>query len=114
MQHNEDYVVISRRDIFMKKNCRRIVSLLLLTVSLVCILTACTTKLSGTYTNDEGLVKQSFIFKEDNKVEVSAFGIDDDTITITYSLLNLSYDWEKSFEKKRNSIFIDGTEFIKE
>ena len=106
----------------MKKNCRRIVSLLLLTVSLVCILTACTTHLSGTYTNDDGLVKQSFIFKEDNKVEVSAFGInvegeyliEDDTITITYSLLNLSYDWEKSFEKKGNSIFIDGTEFIKE
>ena len=106
----------------MKKSCRRIVSLLLLTVSLVCILTACATKLSGTYTNDEGLVKQSFTFKEDNKVEVSAFGIDvegeylieDDTITITYSLLNLSYDWEKSFEKKGNSIFIDGTEFVKE
>ena len=106
----------------MKKSCGRIVSLLLLTVSLVCILMACTTKLSGTYTNDEGLVKQSFTFKEDNKVEVSAFGIDvegeylieDDTITITYSLLNLSYDWEKSFEKKGNSIFIDGTEFIKE
>ena len=122
MQHNEDYVVISRRDIFMKKNCRRIVSLLLLTVSLVCILTACTTKLSGTYTNDDGLVKQSFIFKEDNKVEVSAFGInvegeyliEDDTITITYSFLNLSYDWKKSFEKKGNSIFIDGTEFVKE
>ena len=55
-------------------------------------------------------------------MEVSAFGInvegeyliEDDTITITYSLLNLSYDWEKSFEKKGNSIFIDGTEFIKE
>ena len=55
-------------------------------------------------------------------MEVSAFGIDvegeylieDDTITITYSFLNLSYDWKKSFEKKGNSIFIDGTEFIKE
>ena len=96
----------------MKKNCRRIVSLLLLTVSLVCILTACTTKLSGTYTNDEGLVKQSFTFKEDNKVEVSAFGIDvegeylieDDTITITYSLLNLSYDW-KNLLRKRETQF---------
>lgn len=105
----------------MKKNFRRVVSLLLLTVFLSIMLTACTTKLSGTYTNDEGLVKQSFTFKEDNKVEVSAFGIDvegeylieDDTITITYSLLNLSYDWKKSFEKKGSSIFIDGTEFIK-
>ena len=106
----------------MKKNIKRIVSLLLMAAMLMCVLTACTTKLSGTYTNDEGLVKQSFIFKEDNKVEVSAFGInvegeyliEDDTITITYSFLNLSYDWEKSFEKKGNSIFIDGTEFIKE
>lgn len=106
----------------MKKNLKRIVSLLLLTTMLVCVLTACTTKLSGTYTNDEGIIKQSFTFKEDNKVEVSAFGIDvegkylieDGKITITYSLLNLSYDWEKSFEKKGSSIFIDGTEFIKE
>ena len=106
----------------MKKNFKGIVSLLLLTTLLMCMLTACATKLNGTYTNDEGLVKQSFTFKEDNQVEVSAFGIDvegeylieDDTITITYSLLNLSYDLEKSFEKKGSSIFIDGTEFIKE
>ena len=95
---------------------------MLLTVILVCFLTACTTKLSGTYTNDEGTIKQSFTFKDDNKVVVSAFGIDvegeylieDGKITITYSLLNLSYDLEKSFEKKGNSIFIDGTEFVKE
>lgn len=106
----------------MKKNIKRIVSLLLMAAMLMCVLTACTTKLSGTYTNDEGLVKQSFTFKENNKVEVSAFGIyvegeyliEDDTITITYSLLNLSYDWEKSFEKIGSSIFIDGTEFVKE
>ena len=54
----------------MKKNLKCIVSLLLLTTMLVCVLTACTTKLSGTYTNDEGIIKQSFTFKEDNKVEV--------------------------------------------
>ena len=106
----------------MKKNLKRIVSLLLLTTILVFVLTACTTKLSGTYTNDEGLVKQSFTFKEDNKVDVSAFGIDvegeylieDGKITITYSLLNLSYDLEKNFKKKGSSIYIDGTEFVKE
>ncbi len=106
----------------MKKKMKSIALLMLLTLLLVGMLSACATKLSGTYTNDEGLIKQSFTFKEDDKVEVSAFGIDvegeylieDDTITITYSLLNLSYDWEKSFEKKGNSIFIDGTEFIKE
>lgn len=106
----------------MKKNLKGIVSLLLLTALIMCMLTACATKLNGTYTNDDGLFKQSFTFKEDNKVEVSAFGIDvegeylieDDKITITYSLMNLSYDWEKSFEKDGDSIFIDGTEFIKE
>ena len=86
------------------------------------MLTACSSNLSGTYSNDEGLVKQSFTFKEENKVEVSAFGInvegeyriEDGTITITYNFLGLRYDWEKSFEKKGNSIFIDGSEFVKE
>lgn len=89
---------------------------------MICSLTACTTKLSGTYTSEEGLVKQSFTFKEDNVVEMSAFGIDvegtykieDDKITITYKLLNLSYDWEKDFEKNGNTITIDGTDFVKE
>lgn len=100
----------------------RSIALLLLCCLLVCMLTACTTKLKGTYTNADGLIKQSFTFKDDDKVDVSAFGInvegeyliEDGTITITYSLLNLSYDLEKSFEKKGSSIFIDGTEFIKE
>ena len=106
----------------MKKNLKRIVSLLLLTTMLVCVLTACTTKLSGTYTNDEGIIKQSFTFKEDNKVVMSAFGIDaegtykieDGKITITYKLLNFSYDWEKSFEKNGDTLIIDGTAFLKE
>ena len=98
----------------------------LVVIVMMCILmfmlTACATKLSGTYTNDEGLIKQSFTFKDDNIVEVSAFGInvegtyltENGKIVITYKLLNFSYNWEKSFEKAGNSIFIDGTEFIKE
>ena len=106
----------------MKTNVVRVVSLTLVTAMLVCVLAACATTLSGTYSNDEGLIKQSFTFKEDNKVEVSAFGIDvegeyhieDNKITITYNLMNLSYNWEKSFVKDGNSIFIDGTEFVKE
>ena len=104
------------------RKLKGLVSLFLLVCLLMCILTGCVTKLSGTYTNEEGLVKQSFTFKEDNKVEVSAFGIDlegeyvieDGKITITYSLLGIKTDWEKDFEKKGNSIFIDGTEFVKE
>lgn len=106
----------------MKKKMKSMLSILCLSITIMCMLTACSTKLSGTYTNEDGLVKQSFTFKEDNKVEVSAFGIEvegeylikNDTITITYSLLNLSYDWEKSFRKDGNSIFIDGVEFTKD
>lgn len=106
----------------MKRKMKRILSLLMLMTVLVCMLTGCATKLKGTYTNDTGLITQSFTFEDDNKVKVSAFGIDvvgeylieDDVITITYSLLNLSYDWKQSFAKDGNSIFIDGTEFVKE
>ena len=105
-----------------KSVCKKLVAALLLVCVMVCTLTACTTTLKGTYTSKDGLVEQSFTFKEDNKVEVSAFGIDvegeylikDGEITITYSLLGLSYDWVKSFKKDGSSIFIDGTEFVKE
>lgn len=103
-----------------KKNLKAIISVMLICV-MACSLTACATKLSGTYTSD-GIIEQSFTFKEDDVVVISAFGIDaegtykieDDKITITYKLLNLSYDWEKSFEKDGDTITIDGTEFVKE
>ena len=75
------------------------------------ILTAYTTKLGGTYTHDEELIKRSFTFKEDNNVGISVFGIDVEggKNTITYSLFNLSYNWEKIFEKDSKLIFIDET-----
>lgn len=106
----------------MKRKFKSIVSLFFLVTLLICVLTACASELNGKYTNDDGLIKQSFTFKEGNKVSVSAFGIDvegeylieNGTITVTYRLLNFSYDWEKSFEKNGDSIFIDGTEFVKE
>ncbi len=106
----------------MKKGIFKKAAAVLLVCIMMCAITACATKLSGTYTNDEGLIKQSFTFKDDNKVEVSAFGInvegeyviEKDEITITYSLLGLHYDWVKSFEKKGDTITIDGTEFVKE
>ena len=105
-----------------KRNWMNRIAAAFLACVMVCTLTACTTTLKGTYTSKEGLIEQGFIFKEDNKVEVSAFGIDvegeylieDGEITITYSLLGLSYDWVKSFKKDGSSIFIDGTEFVKE
>lgn len=105
----------------MIKKSTKVVAMFFVVCILMCLLTACTTKLNGTYTSD-GLIKQSFTFKDDNIVVMSAFGIDaegtykieNDKITITYKLLNLSYDWEKSFKKDGNTIIIDETEFTKE
>lgn len=98
------------------------VAVVLVICLMCCTLMACATKLSGTYTSKDGLIKQSFTFMEDDRVKVSAFGInvegtykiEDDEITITYSLLNLSYNMTKSFEKSGQSIFVDGVEFVKE
>ena len=100
---------------------KRMVVFVLTIIMLMCYMTACSTRLSGTYTTD-GVIEQSLTFQEDNVVVISAFGInaegiyriEDDKIIITYKLLNLSYDIEKSFEKDGNTITIDGTEFIKE
>lgn len=105
-----------------KSAFKRAAAVIVLVCVMVCTFTACTTTLKGTYTNKDGLIEQSLTFKEDNIVEVSAFGIDiegeylieDGEITITYNLLGLSYDWVQSFEKDGSSIFIDGTEFVKE
>ncbi len=105
----------------MNKRIAKSITSLLVIFIILCSLTACSTKLSGTYTSD-GIVKQSFTFKDDNVVLMSAFGVDaegtykieDDKITVTYKLLNLSYDWEKSFQKEGDTITIDGTQFVKE
>lgn len=105
----------------MLKKIQKIAAVAMVVVIMACCLTACSTTLKGTYTSD-GLIEQSFTFKEDNAVTISAFGIDaegtyeieDDKITITYKVLNFSYDMEKSFEKDGDTIIIDGTEFVKE
>ena len=104
-----------------KKVLSSVASVLMICVVLFSLV-GCSTTLKGTYTSKEGLIKQSFTFKDDNKVDVSAFGIEvegdyeikDGKLIITYTLLNLSSSWEKDFEKKGNSIFIDGVEFVKE
>ena len=110
----------------LKKGLKSIAIVILVFVMLFSMV-ACGNKLSGTYTNSEGLVKLSYTFKEDNIVETNALGIDlkwdglkieyeieKGKITFTYSVAGLSYDKECDFEKKGNSIFIDGKEFIKE
>lgn len=104
----------------LKKSMKVFIAVLLVCV-MACSLTACTTKLKGTYVSD-GLIEQSFTFEDDNVVKMSAFGInaegtykiEDDKIIVTYKILNFSYDWEKSFEKDGDTIIIDGNKFVKE
>ena len=104
-----------------KRVVKRSIALMLVLLMGV-TLVACSTTLKGTYTSTEGLIEQSFTFDKDHNVQMSAFGIEvdgtyqikDGKITITYSLLGLSYDWVKNFKKDGSSIFIDGNEFKKE
>lgn len=106
----------------MVKRKLRVFTALLLACVMVCTFVSCATPLRGKYTSKESGIEHSFTFKEDNKVGVSAFDIEvegdyvieNGEITITYKLFGLKYNWTKSFEKDGNSIFIDGTEFIKE
>lgn len=104
-----------------KRKCMQSVAVVVLVCMLLVSMAACAPVLRGTYST-EGVLKQSVTFKDNNEISLSAFGIDingtyrieNDKIIITYSILNISTDWEKSFKKDGDSIFIDGTEFIKE
>lgn len=100
---------------------RRLLCLCMALVLLSLLLTACgDSKLSGTYYSADG-ISQTFTFKGDT-VTMSAFGInatgtytiDGDRITISYSLFGIAYDWQQSFSKSGDSIYIGGTQFIKE
>lgn len=103
-------------------NAMKKIGALVLVLAMVCAFTACAATLRGTYVAKDGLIDQSFTFKEDNVVEFSALGLDiegdyvieDGEIIITYSLLGISKDMSFSFEKKGDTIIIDGTEFVKE
>jgi hypothetical protein len=98
---------------------------LLITVALCLVLTTlvgCSGGgLSGTY-KSQGLISQSFTFSGSDKVTMSAFGINangtykisGNTMTITYSLFGFESSWDCKYEKKGSSIYIDGTEFIKQ
>ncbi len=92
---------------------------LLLAVTLILTLSACGSKLKGTYVS-EGLVSQTFTFDGDD-VTMSAFGINvsgkykisDSQITIIYSLLGMENTWTQSFSKSGKTINIGGTDFVK-
>ena len=100
---------------------RRALCLCIILILLSLMLIACDgNKLSGTYYSTDG-ISQTFTFKGDT-VTMSTFGInitgtykiDDDKLTISYSLFGISYDWQQSFSKSGDTIYIGGTQFIKE
>ncbi len=102
--------------------CKKFLITLISALFVVCIFSACETKLNGTYVNDNGIIKQTITFNRDNTIVVSAFGVDiegeykieNNKLTVTYSLLGVKTNWDWSFERKGKSIFIDGAEFVKQ
>jgi len=77
--------------------------------------------LNGTY-KSRGFIAQSFTFYGGKEVTMSAFGlnisgtykIDGGVMTITYKVLGTDVDIRYGYSKKGESIFIDGTEFVKQ
>lgn len=106
----------------MKKQLKIALSVLLIATLMVGLLAGCSVKhLNGTY-KSTGLLGGTLTFEKDQKVTGELFGItidgeyeiDDDTITFKYSVLGIGTSASKSFSKDGNSIFIDGTEFVKQ
>lgn len=112
----------------MKKACK-ILALVLIFGTLVCMLASCSRTLNGTYKStdvDSSLLTGTLTFDKDNKVTGSLntplgsisidgdYVIEDGNITFTYSAFGFSKDTTYSFEKDGDSIFIDSSEFVKQ
>lgn len=104
------------------KTWKKAAAALLVLVLLASLLTGCAKTLNATY-KSTGALGGSLTFDKDNKVTGELFGITldgeyeikDDEITFKYStVLGLGTTLTKSFEKKGDSIWIDGTEFVKQ
>ena len=99
---------------------KKVLCLALAVLLLAALLSACGGKLSGTYRSKD-VIAQSFTF-DGNQVTMSAFGINangtyeikGDEILITYSLFGMEYTWKQPFSSSGKSIFIGGTEFVKQ
>ena len=104
------------------KTWKKAAAALLVLVLLAGMLTGCAKTLNATYKSTDKL-GGSLTFDKDNKVTGELFGITlegeyeikDDSITFKYSTaLGIGTTITKSFEKKGGSIWIDGTEFVKQ
>jgi predicted small secreted protein len=105
----------------MKKTVKSFAAVMLV-LSIVFLFASCGNTLKGTY-KSTGTLGGSLTFDKDNKVTGEIFGvtvdgtyeIKDNQITFSYTLIGgLGGTLTKSFEKDGNSIFIDGTEFVKQ
>lgn len=103
------------RALTIRAACLCMAALLLCTM-----LSACGSQLSGTYRSTD-VIAQTFTFSG-NTVTMSAFGInasgtyviEGDSIVITYSIFGLENTWRQSFSQSGSSIYIGGTEFVKQ
>jgi len=105
------------------KNAIRIIAIIMAIATIVCVFAGCGSTLKGTY-KSTGDIGGTLTFDKDNKVTGEAFGL---SISGTYEIkdgsiifsssstfLGIGGTLTKSFEKKGGSIFIDGTEFVKQ
>ena len=111
----------------MKRRSLKKIAVMLLACLMLCSFLACgsvvqsAVGLRGIYVNREGIIEQKFIFDADNKVRMSAFGlqiegdyvIESDMLFITYTLFGLRNEWSVPFEYAGDTIYLDGVEFVR-
>ena len=108
------------------KKFTKAAAVIMVLVMVAAMFAGCSRTLKGTYKAEGGLLGAtggSLTFDKDNKVSGEIFGvsigdgeyeIEDDTITIKFSLFGVDTSKDYHFDKKGDSIWLDGTEFVKE
>ncbi|GHV17968.1 hypothetical protein FACS18949_06980 [Clostridia bacterium] len=97
------------------------IKILAVAVCLLIALSACGGGLNGTYTTNETLISSSVTFNGD-KITMSALGLNftgtykvkGGEIIVTTNILGNESEQTMSFKHKGKSVFIDGTEYIKQ
>jgi len=105
----------------MFRTIRRASLVLAVALIIAVTLSACSGGLNGTYTTNETLISSSVTFNGD-KITMTALGLNftgtykikGDEIIVTTTILGNESEKTMSFERKGNSVFIDGTEYIKQ
>lgn len=111
------------RGLLQMKKAIKVIAVIMVIATVACIFAGCGNTLKGTY-KSTGAVGGTLTFDKDNKVTGEAFGVSiggtyeikDGSIIFSSSttFLGIGGTITKSFEKKGSSIYIDGTEFVKQ